>query len=129
MFGDLKVQKSSPTIQLQVPDTSKAKINATQNLQLTWQNDKRIELTDENVIISVPIDMETNEITNVANPKSRTSAATRAYVDDAISNIDLEELEVENVFFPGDQVAKIGNTNVEPGGFYITGNVLYVRMP
>lgn len=130
MHGDLKIQRSSPSIQLQIPDTSKAKINSTGNLQITYKNDRRIELTEEEVVISTNLDVEGNEILNVGVPHERTSAANKAYVDDAISGIDLEELEVENVFFPGNQVAKIGSSSgVEEGGFYTIGGVLYVKMP
>ena len=129
MSGDLRINKNTPGIQLQPLDGSDAKINSTGTLHLLYGNNYRIEMNEDEVVLHTDIDMGGNEIKNVRIPRHDDSAATKKFVEDAIDAINLDDLEIEGVFRPGEQVAKFQSSGVETGGFYIVNNTLYVRMP
>lgn len=129
MYGDIRIQKNTPSLQLQPQDGSIAKINSSGTLHLLYGNNYRIEMNEDEVVLHTDIDMGGNEIKNVRTPRDDSSAANKKFVEDAIDAIDFSEIEVEGIFMPGQTVAKFQSTGVEPGGFYIVNNTLYVRMP
>ena len=130
MHGNLTIEKSSPKIQLQPLDTSKCSINATTTLQLLYGSSLRIDLDADGVKLHTTLDANSNEITNVATPRSAMSAANKDYVETAIASIDFSQVGIDEIFVPGEQVAKIGSASgVEEGGLYVIGSTLYIKMP
>lgn len=128
MSGNFSIEKTTPVINLKGTDGSESRINSTGTLKFLYGNSYRFEINNTNVKFEVEIDAGNQKIRNVAPPSSSTDAATKSYVDTVVSNIDLEDLGIEQDFTPGQQVAKRGSSGVEDGGFYISSSTLYVKM-
>ena len=131
MFGNLRIQKSTPAVKLISGDQSEAHIDTdgASSLHMMFGNSRRIELGPNGIVLHDTVDAGNNEITNLGYPTEHNSAATKKFVEDAIDGIDYTQVGLEGVFVPGNQVAQLDSSSgVDKGGFYLINKTLYVMV-
>ena len=125
MGGNFTMDRGSSSANINLISTNQSILNASKSLRITVANSYKASFDQDGIHFDSAVDAGGNKISNLDDPSSPNDAANKSYVDTVVSDF---EVQLNEKFDPGEQVASESSSGVERGGFYMQSGTLYVKI-